>query len=83
MRRKKMSDDTLEIQERIDRGKRIKYIREEELKMTKTMLAKKLGISSQFLGLVEDGKGNLMYKSLKKLKDVSRTFFRLYLIWIR
>ena len=83
MGRKKMSDDTLEIQERIDRGKRIKYIREEELKMTKTMLAKKLGISSQFLGLVEDGKGNLMYKSLKKLKDVSRTFFRLYLIWIR
>ena len=69
------SKDAAEIQERIDRGKRIKYIREQELKMTKTMLAKKLGISSQFLGLVEDGKGNLMYRSLKKLRQVSRTFF--------
>lgn len=66
--------DKAEIQERIDRGKRIKHIREEELKMTKTMLGKKLGISSQFLGLVEDGKGNLMYRSLKKLRQVSRSF---------
>ena len=39
--------------------------------MTKTKLAKKLGISSQFLGLVEEGKGSLMYKSLKKLRQVS------------
>lgn len=71
MGRKSIHKDEAEIQERIDRGKRIKLIREEELKMTKTMLAKKLGISSQFLGLVEDGKGNLMYKSLKKLREVS------------
>lgn len=71
MGRKKMSNDELDIQERIDRGKRIKFIREEELKMTKTMLARKLGISSQFLGLVEEGKGNLMYNSLKKLRQVS------------
>ena len=75
--------DKAEIQERIDRGKRIKHIREEELKMTKTMLGKKLGISSQFLGLVEDGKGNLMYRSLKKLRQVSRTFNWLYFIWFR
>ena len=75
MGRKNTKIDKLEIQERIDRGKRIKQIREEELKMNKTKLAKKLGISSQFLGLVEDGKGNLMYKSLKKLREVSRTFF--------
>ncbi len=60
-----------EIQEKIDRGKRIKYIREQELKMTKTMLGKKIGVTSQFLGLVEDGKGNLMYKSLKKLRQIS------------
>ena len=69
--RYKTSNDKIEIQERIDRGKRIKYIREQELKMTKTMLGKKLGISSQFLGLVEDGKGNLMYRSLKKLRQIS------------
>lgn len=57
--------------EQINRGKRIKSIRENELKMNKTQLAKEIGISSQFLGLVEDGKGNLVYKSLKKLRDLS------------
>lgn len=58
-------------QEQIERGKRIKYIREEELHLNKTQLAKKIGISSQFLGLVEDGKGNLVYKSIKKLREIS------------
>lgn len=61
----------LEIQERIERGKRIKYIRENELHMTKSSLAKAIGISAQFLGLVEDGKGNLVYKNIKKLRDIS------------
>lgn len=67
-----MSHDAVDIQERIDRGKRIKNIRENELKMTKTKLAQKLGISSQFLGLVEEGKGNLMYNSIKKLREISK-----------
>lgn len=53
------------------RGLRIKKIREEELKLTKTQLGIDLGISSQFLGLVEEGKGNLMYGSIKKLRDLS------------
>ena len=57
--------------EQIERGKRIKYIRENELHMNKTQLAKKIGVSSQFLGLVEEGKGNLVYKSIKKLRDLS------------
>lgn len=57
--------------EQIERGKRIKYIRENELKMPKTKLAKEIGVSGQFLGLVEDGKGNLVYKSIKKLRDLS------------
>ena len=30
-----------------------------------------IGVSSQFLGLVEDGKGNLVYRSIKSLKDIS------------
>ena len=77
-----MTIDEFDRKEQIERGQRIKSIRE-ELKMNKTQLAKKIGISSQFLGLVEEGKGNLMYKSLKKLKEVSRTFSRLYSIWIR
>lgn len=64
-------DPALEKQEQIARGKRIKYIRENELKLNKTDLAKKIGVSSQFLGLVEDGKGNLVYRSIKLLRDLS------------
>lgn len=60
-----------EKEEQILRGKRIKFIRENELHMNKTQLAKEIGISSQFLGLVEEGRGNLMYKSIKKLRDLS------------
>lgn len=58
-------------QEKINRGKRIKYIREVELKMKKLELAKEIGISGQFLGLVEDGKGNLVYDSVRKLCEIS------------
>ena len=61
----------LEKQEQILRGQRIKYIRENELHMNKTQLAKEIGISGQFLGLVEEGRGNLMYKSIRKLRDLS------------
>lgn len=57
--------------EQKERGKRIKIIREEELKMNKRQLANEIGISGQFLGLVEDGKGNLSYGSIKKLMDLS------------
>ena len=65
------SDLELEKQEQILRGKRIKYIRENELHMNKTQLAKEIGTSSQFLGLVEEGRGNLMYRSIRKLRDLS------------
>lgn len=65
------SDLDLEKQEQILRGKRIKDIRENELHMNKTQLAKEIGISSQFLGLVEEGRGNLVYRSIKKLRDLS------------
>ena len=61
--------------EQNERGLRIKRIREKELKMKKTELGKKIGVSGQFLGLVEDGKGNLAYRSIKKLKYLSRSFF--------
>ncbi len=57
--------------EQIERGKRIQSIRENELHMNKTQLAKAIGVSGQFLGLVEDGKGNLVYKSIKKLRTLS------------
>ena len=58
-------------QEQIERGLRIKNIRENELHLNKTVLARKLGVSSQFLGLVEEGKGNLMYENIKRLKELS------------
>ena len=57
--------------EQKERGERIKNIREKELKMKKTEFGRTLGISGQFVGLVEAGKGNLVYKSLKKLKEIS------------
>lgn len=57
--------------EQIERGKRIKYIRENELKMNKSQLAKEIGVSGQFLGLVESGRGNLVYRSIKNLMDLS------------
>ena len=57
--------------QQIERGLRIKRIREKELKMKKSELGKKLGVSGQFLGLVEEGNGNLMYRSIKRLKDLS------------
>lgn len=64
-------DMNLEKEARIVRGKRITEIRENELRLNKTDLAKKIGISSQFLGLVERGRGNLSYKSIRLLRDLS------------
>ena len=71
MQRKNSSEINIEIIEQEKRGLRIKNIRENELKMNKTQLSKEIGISSQFLGLVEEGKGNLSYKSLKRLRNIS------------
>ncbi len=65
------NEHTLDNIDQIERGLRIKSIRENELKMNKSQLAREIGISSQFLGLIEDGKGNLVYKSLKKLMSLS------------
>ena len=69
--KKKDNNNDLEKLEQEKRGKRIRDIRVNELHMNKTELAKEIGISSQFLGLVEDGKGNLVYRSLKKLRNLS------------
>ena len=66
-----MNEIEVEKFEQIERGKRIKNIRENELHMNKTQLAKEIGISSQFLGLVEEGRGNLVYRSIKKLRKLS------------
>ena len=63
-------EDKQEIREKLLRGKRIKQIRENELKMSKTDLAKLIGVSSQFLGLVENGKSNLTYKNIKLLRNI-------------
>ena len=70
---RKTSVDELEQEkkEQIERGKRIRYIRENELNLNKTKMGKLIGVSSQFLGLVEEGRGNLVYKSIRKLKEIS------------
>ena len=70
---RKRSNVAIEVErkEQYERGQRIKKIREEELKMNKTQLAREIGTSSQFLGFVEEGKGNLVYYSLRKLREIS------------
>lgn len=67
--RKKYHD--IDRAENIKRGERIRKIREFELKLNKSQMAIELGISPQFLGLVEDGRANLVYRSLRKLRNVS------------
>ena len=62
---------SIEMDEKVERGKRIKDIRENELHMAKIQLGKEIGISGQFLGLIENGRGNLVYPSLKKLMNIS------------
>ncbi|MBQ3415628.1 MAG: helix-turn-helix transcriptional regulator [Clostridia bacterium] len=49
-------------------GERIKNIRE-KMNMTKETFAKKIGISGQYLGLVEHGKNYLSIEKLKVLCD--------------
>lgn len=71
IKRKSENDLELEKKEKLQRGRRIKHIRENELKINKSELARKIGVSSQFLGLVEEGKGNLTYGSIKALKILS------------
>lgn len=58
----------MEMKEEI--GKRIENIRK-EMKMTKEKFAKEIGISGQYLGIVEKGGSSLAYDKLKKLCDIS------------
>lgn len=51
-------------------GKRIKNIRE-NMNMTKESFAKQLGISGQYLGMVERGKSYLSIEKLKILCDIT------------
>lgn len=60
-----------ELSDAIERGQRIRNIRENELRLNKSELAGKLGIAPQYLGLVESGKGNLAYKSIRKICELT------------
>ncbi len=51
-------------------GERIRGIRN-EMNMTKGGLAKQIGVTGQFLGVVESGKSDISYDKLKKLCDIS------------
>lgn len=51
-------------------GERIRKIRN-ELKMTKGALARELGVTGQFLGVVESGRSTIGYDKLKKLCEIS------------
>jgi len=51
-------------------GKRIEKIRL-EMNLTKEALAKELGISGQYLGIVEKGQSALSYEKLEKLCNIT------------
>lgn len=51
-------------------GRRIKQIRN-EMGMTKDGLAKAIGVTGQFLGVVEAGKSAISYEKLRKLCEIS------------
>ena len=51
-------------------GERIRNIRN-GMKMNKEELARELGITGQFLGVVESGKSTIAYDKLKKLCEIS------------
>ena len=51
-------------------GERIRNIRN-DMKLSKDALAKQIGITGQFLGVVENGKSDISYDKLKKLCEIS------------
>ena len=51
-------------------GKRIENIRK-DMNLTKEKLAKEIGITPQYLGIVEKGESALSYDKLKKLCQIS------------
>lgn len=53
-----------------DMGNRIKEIRN-EMNMTKDALAKAMGVTGQFLGVVESGRSAISYEKLKRLCEIS------------
>ncbi len=55
---------------RKDMGERIRQIRN-ELKMSKDALGREIGVTGQFLGVVEKGKSTMSYDKLKRLCDIS------------
>lgn len=55
---------------KVEIGNRIKSIRE-DMNLTKEALAKKLGISGQYLGLIEHGKNYISIEKLKILCDLT------------
>ena len=51
-------------------GERVRKIRN-ELNLTKDALGKKIGVTGQFLGVVEKGNSAMSYDKLKRLCDIS------------
>lgn len=62
-----MSKD-LELRKQM--GERIRKIRN-ELKMSKESLAREIGVTGQFLGVVESGRSTISYDKLKRLCEIS------------
>jgi len=61
-------EDELNLKKEI--GKRVEEIRK-QMNLTKEKLAKEIGITPQYLGIVEKGESALAYDKLKKLCEIS------------
>ena len=59
-----------DLELRSEIGERIRKIRN-ELKMSKGALARELGVTGQFLGVVENGRSTMSYDKLKRLCEIS------------
>lgn len=63
-------------------GRRIEFVRKES-KLTKEKFAKNIGITPQYLGVIEKGDSALSYDKLEKLCNTSRLFSWFYFVWQR
>lgn len=55
---------------KVEIGKRIENLRQ-DMKLSKEKFAEQLGISGQFLGMVEKGKSCLSYEKLERLCNIT------------
>lgn len=64
-------DIKLEETIRKERGRRIRRIRECQLKKSKKDFGELIGVTGQFVGMAEEGKANFNYRNLRKISTLT------------